>query len=58
MNIRSHWILDDDFPSACDLFVACMILKKQIDQIDAKREKIVIPSVAMNELHGNRPVGK
>jgi hypothetical protein len=40
-------VLDDDFVSECDLFIACTILQKQIEHIDGKKENIVIPSFRM-----------
>ncbi|CAF1507974.1 unnamed protein product, partial [Rotaria sordida] len=40
----------DDFSDSCDLFVACLILQKQIEHIDGKKENIIIPSVAMNKI--------
>lgn len=45
-----HCFLDDDFVSDCDLFIACVILKKQIELIDGKIENIIIPSVKMREI--------
>jgi hypothetical protein len=41
------FILDEDFVSDCDLLMACIILQKQIEHIDGKKENITIPSVAM-----------
>jgi len=43
-------VLDDDFIDECDLFVACMILQKQIERIDGKKENIIVPTVAMNKI--------
>lgn len=40
----------DDFMSDSDLFIACLILKKQIEHIDGKKENIVIPSIKMKQL--------
>jgi baculoviral IAP repeat-containing protein 2/3 len=40
----------DDFVSECDLFVACLILQKQIEHIDGKKENIVIPSIRMEQI--------
>jgi len=42
--------LEDDFISDCDLYIACLILQKQIEHIDGKKENIIIPSVAMNKI--------
>ncbi len=44
------FVLDDDFIDECDLFVACMILQKQIECIDGKKENIIVPTVAMNKI--------
>lgn len=40
----------DDFVYVYDLFLACIILQKQIDRIDGKKENITVPSVAMKRL--------
>lgn len=53
--------LGNDFSSDVDLFVACTILKKQIECIDGKKENIIVPSVAMNKMRekeqaASRPV--
>lgn len=34
----------------CDLFLACIILQKQIEGIDGKKENITVPIVAMKKL--------
>jgi hypothetical protein len=39
--------LENDFVSDCDLFVACVILQKQIDHINGSKENIIVPSVRM-----------
>jgi hypothetical protein len=39
--------LEDDFVSDCDLFIACVILQKQIDHINGSKENIIVPSVRM-----------
>ncbi len=44
------FVLDDDFIDECDLFVACMVLQKQIERIDGKKENIIVPTVAMNKI--------
>jgi hypothetical protein len=36
--------LDDDFISDCDLLNACTIYQKQIELIDKKKKKIIVPS--------------
>lgn len=40
----------DDFASDTDLYIACLILKRQIEHIDGKKENIVIPSIKMKQL--------
>ncbi|CAF4215993.1 unnamed protein product, partial [Adineta steineri] len=40
----------DDFISECDLYIACLILQKQIKHIDGKNENIVIPSIKMKQI--------
>ncbi|CAF1134426.1 unnamed protein product [Didymodactylos carnosus] len=40
----------DDFPSDSDLFMACLILQKQIDVIDGKKENIIIPSRKLRDI--------
>ncbi|CAF1156322.1 unnamed protein product [Didymodactylos carnosus] len=40
----------DDFPGDTDLHMACLILQKQIDVIDGKKEKIIIPSKKLQEI--------
>jgi Mg-chelatase subunit ChlI len=41
---------EDDFVSECDLYIACLILQKQIEHIDGKKENIVIPSIKMKQI--------
>ena len=41
----------------CDLLVACMILQKQIEHIDGKKENILVPSVAMNKIREREQAG-
>ncbi|CAF3874527.1 unnamed protein product [Rotaria sp. Silwood1] len=43
-------IKHDDFVSDCDLYIACLILRKQIEHIDGKKENIVIPSIKMKQM--------
>ncbi|CAF3902218.1 unnamed protein product [Rotaria sp. Silwood2] len=43
-------IKHDDFVSDSDLYIACLILRKQIEHIDGKKENIVIPSVKMKQI--------
>ncbi|CAF0916740.1 unnamed protein product [Didymodactylos carnosus] len=40
----------DDFSTDCDLYMACLILKRQIEVIDGKKENIVIPSKKLQEI--------
>ena len=42
--------LEDDFTSDIDLYIACLILQKQIEHIDGKKENIVIPSIKMKQI--------
>ena len=39
-----------EFLSECDLHIACLILQKQIEHIDGKKENIVIPSIKMKQI--------
>ncbi|CAF3521506.1 unnamed protein product [Rotaria sordida] len=47
----------DDFADDSDLLVACMILQKQIERIDNKKEKIIIPNIKMNEIRLREQTG-
>jgi hypothetical protein len=40
-------MLDEDFVNDCDLLITCIILQKQIEHVDGKKENITVPSVAM-----------
>ncbi|CAF1518266.1 unnamed protein product, partial [Didymodactylos carnosus] len=40
----------EDFPDDSDLHIACLILQKQIDVIDGKKEKIIIPYKKLQEI--------
>ncbi|CAF0798928.1 unnamed protein product, partial [Didymodactylos carnosus] len=40
----------DDFVSDSDLYMACLILQKQIEVIDGKKENIIIPSKHLQEV--------
>ena len=42
--------LGDDFANSYDLFSTCLILQKQIDCIDGKKENITVPSVVLKRL--------
>lgn len=44
------FFLEDDFVSDSDLHIVCMILQKQIEHIDGKKENIVVPSVKMRRM--------
>ncbi|UJR30929.1 hypothetical protein I4U23_018441 [Adineta vaga] len=53
--VRRCWkdqlrIKRDDFVSDCDLFIACVILRKQIDCIGGKKENVVIAETAMKTI--------
>ncbi|CAF4703830.1 unnamed protein product, partial [Rotaria sp. Silwood2] len=37
----------NDFATDCDLFIACIILQKQIDHINGRQENIIVPSIKM-----------
>jgi hypothetical protein len=50
-------LLDDDFVSDNDLFVACIILQKQIEHIDGKKDNIIVPSVAMAKIRETEQAG-
>ena len=41
-NFLLNFILDDDFIDDCDLLVVAIILQKQIECIDGKKENIII----------------
>ncbi|CAF0849178.1 unnamed protein product [Rotaria sp. Silwood1] len=43
-------IKGDDFVSEYDLYIACLILQKQIEQINTKKENIIIPSVKIKQI--------
>ncbi|CAF3533819.1 unnamed protein product, partial [Rotaria socialis] len=57
--IRQCWtdqlrIKRDDFESECDLYIACLVLRKQTEHIDVMKENIVIPSVKMKQIREQR----
>jgi hypothetical protein len=56
-NFAFNFVLDDDFIDECDLFVACMVLQKQIELIDGKKENIIVPTVAMNKIREMEQAG-
>ncbi|CAF3339453.1 unnamed protein product [Rotaria sp. Silwood2] len=37
----------NDFATDCDLFIACIILQKQIDHTNGRQENIIVPSIKM-----------
>ncbi|CAF4639254.1 unnamed protein product, partial [Rotaria sp. Silwood2] len=43
-------ILEEDFETDSDLWIACTILQKQIDFINGKKENIIVPSVRMQRI--------
>ena len=45
-----YFLLDDDFACEVDLYIACLILRKQFEYIDGKKENIIIPSIKMKQL--------
>ncbi|CAF0949907.1 unnamed protein product [Adineta ricciae] len=47
----------DDFHTETDLFVACMILQKQIEIIAGKAENIIVPSERLKKLSANSELG-
>ncbi len=47
---HSSSILGDDFLDDCDLLVAAIVLQKQIEYIDGKKENIITPNVAMKKI--------
>jgi hypothetical protein len=56
-NRLSIFILDDDFIDDCDILVAAMILQKQIELIDGKKENIIVPSERMNKIRERQQAG-
>ncbi|CAF4031403.1 unnamed protein product, partial [Rotaria sp. Silwood2] len=42
----------EDFASGSDLLMACIILHKQVEYINEKRENIIVPSEHMKTLRG------
>ncbi len=47
---RCFFYTEDDFIFDDDLYMACLILQKQIKYIDGKKENIVIPSIKMEQI--------
>jgi hypothetical protein len=42
--------LEHDFVCESDLFIACLILQKQIENIAGMKENIVIPRIKMKQI--------
>jgi hypothetical protein len=57
MHILLNSILDDDFVDDCDVLVAAIILQKQIEHIDGKKENIIIPNIAINKIRQKEQEG-
>ena len=49
-SFQLFFLIDDGFPDAGDLFMACLILRKQIELIHGNKENIIIPSVKMRQI--------
>ena len=49
---RKHYFIfvGRDFYSNDDLYIACMILQKQIEHINGDTDKIVTPSIRMRQI--------
>ena len=47
-------LLENDFHSDDDLFIACLILQKQVEHIDGNKDNIVVPSVRMQQIQEQR----
>lgn len=41
------FFLGEDFFSQCDLYIACLILQKQVDDINGDKKNIVVPSTQL-----------
>jgi hypothetical protein len=39
------------------LFLACIVLQKQIERIDGKKENIIIPNVAIKQIREREQAG-
>ncbi len=57
-SVSNFVFIDDDFVDDCDLFMACMILQKQIEHINGQREKIIIPNVAMQRIREEAQISR
>lgn len=53
----SFSISDNDFLDYCDLFVACLVLQKQIEHINGKKDNLIVPSEAMNKIRAKEREG-
>ncbi|CAF1642756.1 unnamed protein product [Adineta ricciae] len=47
----------NDFVSDCDLYIACLVLQKQIEHISGNKDKIIIPSIKMKEAQEKKQPG-
>ena len=55
--IRFAVYLVDDFVSDTDLYIACLILQKQIEHINGNKDNIVIPSKKMQLIREREQAG-
>jgi hypothetical protein len=55
--LKTISMLDNDFADDCDLLMAAMILQKQIECINGKKENIIVPSVAINKIREKERAG-
>ncbi|CAF2838345.1 unnamed protein product [Rotaria sp. Silwood2] len=46
---------ENDFATDCDLFIACIILQKQIDHINGREENIIVPKSLSSTPISNEP---
>jgi hypothetical protein len=49
--------LEDDFISDCDLYIACLILQRQIEHINGNKDNIIIPSIKMKSMRDGEQAG-
>ncbi len=49
--ISLYIYLEDDFVTDCDLYMACVILTKQIEYINGNKDNIIVPSIKMRLIH-------
>ena len=48
--ISLYIYLEDDFVTDCDLYIACVILSKQIEYINGNKDNIIVPSIKMRSI--------